>query len=331
MNKILISIFMVFITTLLVACKSGNAANEVPATDSVKVPSFSADSAMEYLTAQCKFGERVMGSEAHAECAQYIVDAFKAQGCEVTRQNTTFTLYNGKKYAGCNIIASTNPDAPVRIMLCAHWDSRPWADADPDARNHQKPVMAANDGASGVAVLIELARQIKRQKPNIGVDFVCFDAEDVGVPDWDKSYSGSESEEEATWCLGSQYWAKNPHRVDFEFAVLLDMVGGKNATFYKEQFSSYYAPSVVTRVWDAAKTAGYGSVFVDEDGGGITDDHLPLNRIAMIPTIDVISYYPNESPGFCPTWHTINDTVENIDPNSLKAVGQTMLQLIYSM
>ena len=331
MNKVLVSIFTVLLTTMFTACKSGNAANEDTPADSVVVPSFSADSAMAYLTAQCKFGERVMGSKAHEECAQYIIDAFKAQGCEVTRQNATFTLYNGKKYDGCNIIATTNPDAQVRILLCAHWDCRQWADADPNAGNHKKPVMGANDGASGVAVLIELARQIKKQKPNIGVDFVCFDAEDNGVPDWDDTYTGSDSDEESTWCLGSQYWAKNPHRADFEFAVLLDMVGGKGATFYKEQFSSYYAPSVLTRVWDAAERAGYGSTFVDEDGGGITDDHLPLNRIAMIPTIDVIAYYPNQTPGFCPTWHTINDTVENIDPNSLKAVGQTMLQLIYSM
>lgn len=331
MNKILICFAAVALVTIVMACKSGRVAGNDAEADSVSVPSFSADSAMAHVLRQCEFGARVLGTQAHDDCAQYIVEAFKAQGCEVTRQDAEFTLYNGQKYKGCNIIASTNSEAKTRIMLCAHWDSRPWADADPDERNHKKPVMAANDGASGVAVLIELARQLKLLKAEVGIDFVCFDAEDVGVPDWDNTYTGTEEEEEATWCLGSQYWAHNPHRVDFEFAILLDMVGGKGAAFYREQFSMYYAPTVVARVWEAARDAGYSSSFVNEDGGGITDDHLPLNRIAQIPTIDIISYYPNQRPGFCPTWHTVNDTPENIDPFSMKVVGQTLLQLIYTM
>lgn len=331
MKKLIACSALLSLLLAVTACKSGKPSSDNAMKDSINVPSFCADSAMVHVLKQCEFGERVLGSKAHEECGTYIIDAFKAQGCEVKRQDATFKLYNGQTFKGYNIIASTNPNAKVRIMLCTHWDSRPWADADPDPQNHKKPVMAANDGASGVAVLIEVARQLKKQMPNIGVDFVCFDAEDVGVPDWDESYSGSDDEEESTWCLGSQYWANNPHRVDFEFAVLLDMVGGKGATFYKEMYSMYYAPSVVARVWDAARNAGYSSSFPDADGGGITDDHLPLNRIAMIPTIDVISYYPEQRPGFCPTWHTVSDTPDNIDPNSMKAVGQTLLQLIYSM
>jgi hypothetical protein len=331
MKRITVCSVLMLLAAMMTACKSGKAANDAAQQDSVSVPSFSADSAMSYLLKQCDFGARVLGTKAHDDCAQYIASAFKSQGCEVSFQEAEFTFYNGSKYKGCNIIASTNPDAKLRIMLCAHWDSRPWADADPDESNHKKPVMAANDGASGVAVLIELARQLKNQKANIGVDFVCFDAEDAGVPDWDENYAGTTEDEESTWCLGSQYWANNPHRTDIEFAVLLDMVGGQGATFYKEQFSSYYAPAVVERVWAAAREAGYSSSFPDEEGGGITDDHLPLNRIAQIPAIDIISYYPNQRPGFCPTWHTVNDTPENIDPNSLKVVGQTLLQLIYTM
>ncbi len=322
---------MVLVTAMMTACKSGRAADDAVPEDTVSVPSFSADSAMSYLIKQCAFGARVLGTKAHSDCAQYIAAAFRAQGCGVTIQETEFTLYNGSRYKGCNIIASANPEAQLRIMLCAHWDSRPWADADPDEGNRKKPVMAANDGASGVAVLLELARQLKNRNADVGVDFVCFDAEDAGVPDWDKTYTGSAEEEESTWCLGSQYWARNPHRTDFEFAILLDMVGGKGAAFYKEQFSMYYAPSVVERVWSAARDAGYSSSFSDEEGGGIIDDHLPLNRIAHIPAIDIIAYYPNQRPGFCPTWHTVNDTPENIDPNSMEAVGQTLLQLIYTM
>ena len=322
-------IFMVLST---VACKQGNTENTPAVGDTVSVPSFSADSAMAHIEGQCDFGERVLGTAAHDDCGRYIAEAFRAQGCEVTIQEAEFRLYNGSRHKGFNIIASTNPEASLRIMLCAHWDSRPWADNDPDPSNHKKPVPAANDGASGVAVMLEIARQIKLQAPVIGVDFVCFDAEDAGVPEWDTSFSGSVNDEEASWCLGSQYWAKNPHRRDFEFAVLLDMVGGRGATFYKEQFSMYYAPSVVARVWAAAAEAGYGSCFPDDQSGGgaITDDHLPLNRIAAIPSIDIIDYRPAQRPGFCPTWHTLDDTPQNIDPLTLKAVGQTLLQLIYT-
>ena len=325
--------FVMLATCAFGACKSGAAKTDVAKADSVNVPEFCEDSAMARIKTQCGFGVRTMGSDAHEQCAQYILDAFEKTGCTVQRQDAEFRLYNGQKFKGCNLIATYNPEAPLRIMICSHWDSRPWADADPDSKNHKKPVMAANDGASGVAVMIEIARQLQAEAPNIGVDFVCFDAEDVGVPDWDSTFSGDMDEEEATWCLGSQYWAKNPHRVDFQFAILLDMVGGKGSTFYKEQYSQYYAPGVVSRVWEAAKEAGYGSVFPDDDnaGGGITDDHLPLNRIAMIPSIDIIAYYPGQKPGFCPTWHTVSDTPENIDPSALKAVGQTLLQLIYTM
>lgn len=328
-----IILLMAVLTISSCGGKGRSGEKEKGGADSVQVPEFSADSAMAHIEKQCSFGPRVLGSKAHADCADYIVEAFQRMGCQVERQETTFRLYNGQTYEGCNIIASHNAEASQRIMLCAHWDSRPWADADPDPKNHKTPVMAANDGASGVAVLLEVARQMQKEMPSVGVDFVCFDAEDAGVPDWDTSFQGSMEEDEASWCLGSQYWARNPHRVDFEFAILLDMVGGKGSTFYKEQFSNYYAPGVVARVWDAAHEAGYSSFFpLDENkGGAITDDHLPINRIAGIAAIDIIAHYPDQSPGFCPTWHTINDTPDNIDPQSLKAVGQTLLQLIYNM
>ena len=294
--------------------------------DTVNVPEFSADSAMASITRQCAFGPRTLGSKAHEDCARYLEEVFKAAGCEVQRQEADFTLYNGQKFRGCNIIASYKPELQERLLLCSHWDSRPWADNDPDAKNHHTPVMAANDGASGVAVMAEIARVIGQHTPNVGVDFVCFDAEDVGVPEWDTTFSGNDQD---TWCLGSQYWAEHPHRSDFRFGILLDMVGGKGATFYKEVFSQHYAGSVLTLVWSAAKDAGYSSMFVDKEGGGITDDHLPINRVAGIPTIDIIPYYPEAEHSFGPTWHTVNDTPDNIDPNTLKAVGQTLLQVIY--
>lgn len=289
---------------------------------------FCEDSAMASIKTQCAFGPRTLGSEAHARCADYIEQAFKAQGLEVSRQNTTFALYNKESYEGCNIIARyTAADANAdRIMVCAHWDSRPWADADPDEKNHRTPVSAANDGASGVAVMIELARQLRLHKAPVNVDFVCFDAEDAGVPDWETAFQG---EEEDTWCLGSQYWAQHPHATDIRFAILLDMVGGKGARFYKERFSMAMAPGVQTLVWENAKTAGYAAMFPDDVGGYITDDHLPINRIARIPCVDIIAYNPNSEQGFPATWHTLQDTPAHIDPTTLKAVGQTLIQVIY--
>lgn len=327
MKHILFNILLIILALVTSACNAGKQTT-ADANDTIYVPTFCTDTAMASINKQCDFGPRTLGSKAHEDCAQYIIEAFKQQGCEVTRQDAEFTFYNGEKYKGCNIIATTNPQATDRIMVCTHWDSRPWADNDPDPKNHRTPVLAANDGASGVGVMIELARTLKAHPANVGVDFVCFDAEDAGVPDWDEdNYQG---DTEATWCLGSQYWAANPHNSDIRFAILLDMVGGKGATFYREGFSRQYAESVQSLVWAAAAEAGYGSLFVNDDGGAITDDHLPINRIAGIPAIDIIPYYPNLRPGFCPTWHTISDTPQNIDPNSLQAVGQTLLQVIYT-
>ena len=327
MKRIAYWIICGIVACCLASCGGKKGSSDTTPKDSVQVPEFSADSAMASISTQCAFGPRTLGSQAHEECAQYIEDAFRAAGCEVQRQEADFTFYNGQRYKGCNIIASYRPELTERILLCSHWDSRPGADNDPDPANHHKPVTAANDGASGVAVMIEVARLLKEQAPQVGVDFVCFDAEDAGVPEWETSFSG---DDQATWCLGSQYWAEHPHRADFRFGILLDMVGGKGAKFYKELFSQHYASSVVTLVWSAAKDAGYSSAFIDQDGGGITDDHLPLNRVANIPTIDIIPYYPNMEHSFGPTWHTINDIPENIDTNTLKAVGQTLLQVIYT-
>lgn len=288
---------------------------------------FNADSAQNFIEQQCQFGPRVLNTEAHELCGNYIISKFKTYGCKVTQQQTDFKRYDGKKMTGYNIIAETKPEAESRILIAAHWDSRPWADNDIDEANWKNPVMAANDGASGIAVLLELARLVQTEQPKIGVDFICFDAEDAGTPKWETEFEDTED----TWCLGSQYWAKNPHWRQYRFGILLDMVGGMGAKFYKEGFSQRYANDIVTLVWQAAKEAGYGSSFVEDSGGYITDDHLPVNQRAKIKMIDIIPYYPTAKSGFGPTWHTMQDTPENIDPNTLKAVGQTMVQLIYSL
>ncbi len=313
-------------TGLLAACTgktSGSSADADTAT--VYVPAFDADSAYASIVTQCAFGPRVPGSEAHSACGDYIVGAFRALGLTITEQNTQVTAWDGRSLPCRNIIAAFNPGARERILVCAHWDSRPWADRDADSTRWRQPVPAANDGASGVAVMLEIARQLQAQPPAVGVDFICFDCEDVGTPEW----VGADDDAD-TWCLGSRYWAANQHYSDVvpRYAILLDMVGGQGARFSREGYSRYYAASVVDKVWNAASRAGFSTYFPKDNGGYVTDDHVPLNE-AGIPTIDVIPYYRNTSTGFCPTWHTIDDTPEHIDKNTLRAVGQTLLQVIY--
>lgn len=291
-------------------------------------PSFNADSAYAFTKAQCDFGPRTMNSEAHEACGIWIAEKFKSLGCEVELQKANLKGYDGTLLKSTNIIAKYRPELQDRILICAHWDSRPWADNDPDSSNWHKPVLAANDGASGIAVLLELARltQISPLE-NIGIDFVCFDAEDWGTPQW-----ANTEDEEDSWALGAQYWAKHVSGNKPNFGILLDMVGGQGARFFREGMSLQYASQIVKRVWNAAEIAGYGSYFPQQDGGYVTDDHVPVNRIAEIPTIDIIPFYPDcRQSSFGPTWHTVSDDMEHIDINTLNAVGQTLIQVLYSI
>lgn len=293
-------------------------------------PTFNADSAYRYCAEQCAFGPRTMNSEAHDRCGRWIADKFKEFGFGVVEQKTTLTGYDGTRLSATNIIASHKPELDDRVLVCAHWDSRPWADNDPDEANWRKPVMAANDGASGVAVMLELARLIQQADSiGVGIDFICFDAEDWGLPQWSE-----EETDGSSWALGSAYWAKNLHKAGYRarFGILLDMVGGQGAQFYQEGVSLRYARSVVDMVWKAARAVGYGSYFPLQEGGMITDDHVNINQWANIPTIDIIPYYPDcPQSSFGPTWHTVNDDMDHIDKGTLQAVGQTLVQVIYSL
>ena len=290
-------------------------------------PDFNADSAYIYLQEQCDFGPRTMNSVAHDKCEKWIIQKFEQYGCKVTTQKATLNGYDGTPLRSTNIMASYNPEATTRIMFCAHWDCRPWADNDPDSTNWHKPIVAANDAASGVGVMIELARILKGSGLELGVDFICFDAEDYGTPQW---FEGEDPGD--TWALGAQYFANNlPEGYAPRYGILLDMVGGVGAKFYREGMSMQYAPAIVKKVWNAARQVGYGSYFPKDDGGMITDDHIPLNQTANIPCIDVIPYYPDcAQSSFGPTWHTIADNMDNIDKNTLKAVGQTMVQVLFT-
>jgi len=319
-------IFFLLVITQITACNQVTKSTQTEV-KAVNVPQFSSDSSYKYIQQQVNFGPRVPNTAAHIDCANYLSSTLKRFGAEVIEQKVNLTAFNGTVLRSINIIGSYNPKAETRVLLFAHWDSRPWADHDPIPANRSKPVMGANDGASGVGVLLEMARQFQIQQPTIGVDIIFFDAEDYGATE---GFSSENSED--TWCLGSQYWAKNPHvnAYSAKYGILLDMVGGKNATFLREQISEYYAMDVVNKVWSQASSLGFGQYFLDQKGGAITDDHLYVNKIIGIPSIDIIHYDGTSGSGFVSYWHTVDDTMKNIDKNTLNAVGTTLMHVVYN-
>lgn len=319
---------LLLLALVFTAC--GNSKKTVADEASTPVgPDFCADSAYAYCEAQCAFGPRTMNSAAHDSCGAWLVSKFQQFGMDVSEQKVTVSGYDGTPLRATNIVASYKPELSERILLCAHWDSRPWADNDPDTANWHKPVMAANDGASGVAVMLEVARLLAATDSlAVGVDFVCFDAEDWGTPEWSDQPDNAD-----TWALGANHWANHPHKDGYKarFGILLDMVGGRGAKFYKELVSKQYASAVVEKVWAAAQVVGYGSFFPAQDGGMITDDHVPVNEYLGVPTVDIIPYYPDcAQSSFGPTWHTVGDTMGDIDRSTLQAVGQTVVQVLFS-
>lgn len=281
---------------------------------------FSADSAYVFLKNQCDLGPRVPNTPAHDSCVLFLKNSFLRLGADVTLQEFEAKAYNGEILHSTNIIAKINPDASKRIVLFAHWDSRPFCDNDIET-NWMKPVMGANDGASGVAVLLELTRIWQNNPPNVGVDIVLFDVEDYGVP----SFENLDSEN--SWCLGSQYWGKHPHfTIKPVYGILLDMVGGANPFFGYDVVSQQLAPNILSKVWSVAHSLGYSKSFVSSTSGSIMDDHYYVNILTGIPTIDIIDF--NVERGFPTTWHTIHDTPQNIDKETLGMVGNVLETLI---
>lgn len=302
------------------ACGANSEQSKTSSANQTSVPIFNADSCYAFLKAQTDFGARVPNSPAHVACGDFLVGQFKQYGATVIEQDVQFSAYDNTKLQARNIIASWKTETPNRIMLCAHWDSRHICDEDPTPAYRNQPVMGANDGASGVAVLLEIARLVAQQQPHVGLDIILFDAEDYGNSDVDHSF-----------CLGSQYWARNPHKRPYQarFGILLDMVGGKNPTFAKDQVSMYYASDVANMVWDKAAQLGYGNVFVSDLGGGVIDDHYYVNMLSGVPCIDIIHHHAQN--GFPETWHTTNDVIENIDKNTLHAVGTVVTHVLYEL
>jgi len=284
---------------------------------------FDADSAYDFVKKQVEFGPRVPGTAAHAACAEWLVKTLKQWTPDVVVQAFKARAYDGRPLEGKNIIASFAKEKKDRILLCAHWDSRPFADHDPDPANHFKPVMGANDGASGVGVLLEIARCLSLDKPAVGVDILLLDLEDFGA------HNNWRGVSEDTWGLGSQYWAKKPHVEGYRarFGILLDMVGASGAAFPMEGTSMYHAPAVVKKVWAAARGLGLAGYFVETESDPLIDDHLYINRHAGIPTVDIIDYDARRG-GFPSSWHTVGDTLDKIDKNTLAAAGRTVLAVI---
>jgi hypothetical protein len=294
-----------------------------PAAFVKKAPAFNEDSAYYWVQKQVAFGPRVPGSKAHANCAAFIEKALKDYGLTVVVQTAPITTYDNKIFNLKNIIASYKPEFQKRVLLLAHWDSRHIADND--TKDENKAIDGADDGGSGVAVLLEIARQLSKADLKVGVDLFFSDLEDYGQPD-----DSDKPKMQDSWCLGTQYWAKNMHVPGYtaNYGILLDMVGAKGAIFPREGTGSYFAPDVVNKVWSTAKNLGYSSYFTDDKTGNTTDDHLYVNTIAKIPCIDIVHMSP-VSGSYGEHHHTHKDTMDIIDKNTLKVVGQTVLEVLW--
>lgn len=318
-------------TTALLSCgNSGGkpSSEELPVQPAQVVSAntpFDADSAYQYVARQVAFGPRVPNTEAHKACARYLASELTRHGAKVFVQEAVVKAYDDTPLEIQNIIGSFNPDQKERLLLFAHWDSRPYADAEPNPKDQRSPIDGADDGASGVGVLLEIARQLGEKAPAIGVDIIFFDAEDYGRPDFVRTFKPD------TWCLGTQFWAKNPHVPDYtaRFGILLDMVGAKDAVFYKEYTSMRYAARYVDMVWEKARNLGYGKYFINGEGGAITDDHQYVISGRNIPCLDIINYDPETEKGFADHWHTHGDNIKVINRETLHAVGHTVLEIVY--
>jgi len=319
-NKVLF--VAVFLLVLMNACESGKNHGFQFKKKNRPVPSFNADSAYSKLAHQVNMGPRNPGSSGHRQAELYLENQLKKYA---GRKNVFIQRFKHQGYSGDslrmeNIIAAFNPKSTDRIMLCAHWDTRPRAENDP--KHPHQPILGADDGASGVAELLELARLFHKKSPPIGVDIILFDGEDYG-----------KEGDIGDYFLGSRYWSNHPPVKDYHprFGILLDMVGGKNAQFPKEGNSMQYAPSLVNEIWSIADNKGYDSLFVDKKAAPISDDHLVINTIRNIPTIDIIDYSmkANGKAKFPPYWHTLNDNLGIINKKTLQKVGNVLAELIY--
>ena len=325
-----ISILAAIVLFLSVSCdpstrQMGSARKNKPQ-KVVSVPFVNADSAFAFVAEQVAFGPRVPGTDAHSQCGNWLKAKLESYADTVILQRFKARTYDNITRNGINFIASFQPEKTKRLLLMAHWDSRPFADHDPDEAKRTQPIDGANDGASGVGVLLEMARHFKVQPPDVGIDIILFDLEDWGPPAETTAYN------ESYWGLGAQHWSKSPHKAGYKasYGILLDMVGAEDPSFRKEYFSKQYARFVIDLVWNTAADLGYSAYFLDEDGIATTDDHYFVNKYAKIPSIDIIHLENNASEGsFFEHWHTSEDNLEKISPESLRMVGEVVMNVVY--
>lgn len=308
--------------TLFVSCSGAKTSTQQTATvepEAIVSAPFDVDSAYRYLADQVAFGPRVPGSQAHTNCGDWIAAKLRHWGYRVVEQRFPGKDYFGKALQGRNIIAYLEPRPEPGVLLMAHWDTRAVADYDQDPSKRGTPILGADDGASGVGVLLELARQNALLDKPLGLDFIFFDLED-----------GGNSADNDSWCLGSQYWAKNPHLPDYraDYGILLDMVGARQAKFHWEGYSKAYAAPVMYKIWDKARALGWSKYFVSRDGGDMIDDHVPVIKHRGLPAVDIINYDQRNPKGFGNHWHTHGDNLNIIDKETLMAVGQTVATVL---
>lgn len=293
------TVILLFLTTLIIAlsCSRGP-------------PEFDGDAAYAHLVAQCEFGPRNPGSEGHERAKDYLVGQLSQYAHLVEEQSFRFLDQElDSAFQLANLIASFYPDDGHRILLCAHWDTRPRADRDPNPANRDRPILGANDGASGVAVLLQLASMVQLHRPRYGIDIALFDGEDYG-----------EEGNLDNYLLGSKHFAANLGEREYRYGILLDMVGDQNLEIYVEGHSLLYASELVRLIWDKARELRLEE-FHSELGPAVWDDHIPLN-LAGIPTVNLIDFdYPY--------WHTLDDTPDKCSPSSLKVLGDLLAALIY--
>ncbi|MDN3202934.1 M28 family peptidase [Algoriphagus sediminis] len=319
-------LFILFLFLLALACSGPKQESAtVEETVAKPYPKFNADSAYAFIQKQVDFGPRVPMTQGHRDTKNWLIEKFEGYGFSVQTQDFEAPTYDGQTWELSNIIASYNPEATKRIMLSAHYDTRRIADKDSERMN--EAIDGANDGGSGVGVLVEVARVIGTGdlKPDVGIDIILFDGEDDGEPE----FSTIRNNQQVWWCLGSQHWARNKHVPNYSayYGILVDLVGAQGARFYREGFSRQYASGILKKVWDNAAKIGHGDFFMPKDSPEIIDDHFFVNDWGNIPMVNIIEFSPDF--GFGSYHHTHSDNMDIISKRPLQAVGETVLYTVY--
>ncbi len=330
-----VRMLLLTLAILATGCTScGGGGNTGTAPIQVELPEFDAQRAFAALEHQCSFGPRMPGSPGHQAQLEWMIATLTPLADQLIQQPFTAPTAFGGPYSFTNLIATFSAQAPGPItMIGAHWDTRPVADEDPDPTLRGQPVPGANDGASGVAILLELARIFRDQPPPTPTYLAFFDAEDSGKSGCGLPFVG--------FCLGSAYMAQHwPEQLDRpDRVVVLDLVGGQSRHNPRvpvrsdlggndyfdlriEPNSRDAAPELVSHIWGIAEALGHDA-FRNTVQAQVIDDHLPFIH-AGIPAVDIIDFVP-------PVWHTVDDTPEYCSPDALRQVGETMLGLVYGM